>query len=65
VNVCRAKKLTNIRAAGRDENTVVSPPRRLTIESALEWIEDDELLEVTPRALRVRKRVLAANLRKR
>ena len=65
VNVCRAKKLTNIRAAGKDEANVVSPPRRLTIESALEWIDDDELLEVTPRALRLRKRVLAANLRKR
>lgn len=65
VNVCRAKKLTNIRAAGRDEATVVSTPRRLTIESALEWIEEDELLEVTPTALRLRKRVLAANLRKR
>jgi GTP-binding protein len=65
VNVCRAKKLTNIRAAGRDENTVVSPPRRLGIEAALEWIEDDELLEVTPNAVRVRKRILAANLRKR
>ena len=65
VNVCRAKKLTNIRAAGRDEASVVSPPRRLTIESALEWIEDEELLEVTPKALRLRKRVLPANLRKR
>ena len=65
VNVCRAKKLTNIRAAGKDEATVVSPPRRLTIESALEWIEEDELLEVTPAALRLRKRILPANLRKR
>ncbi len=65
VNVCRAKKLTNIRAAGKDENTVVSPPRRPTIESALEWIEEDELLEVTPRSLRLRKRVLEANRRKR
>jgi GTP-binding protein len=65
VNVCRAKKLTNIRAAGKDENAAVTPPRRLTIESALEWIEDDELLEVTPRALRLRKQVLRAGLRKR
>jgi GTP-binding protein len=65
VNVCRAKKLTNIRAAGRDEASVVSPPRKLSIESALEWIEDDELLEVTPKALRIRKRRLKANLRKR
>ena len=65
VNVCRAKKLTNIRAAGKDENTAVSPPRELGIESALEWIEQDELLEVTPAALRLRKRILAANRRKR
>jgi len=65
VNVCRAKKLTNVRAAGKDDAAVVSPPRKLTIESALEWIEDDELLEVTPASLRLRKRVLAANLRKR
>ncbi len=65
VNVCRPKKLTNVRAAGKDEASVVSPPRKMTIESALEWIEDDELLEVTPKSLRLRKRVLASNLRKR
>ena len=65
VNIVRAKKLTNVRAAGKDENTVVTPPRQLTIESALEWIEEDELLEVTPAALRLRKRILASNMRKR
>jgi GTP-binding protein len=65
VNVCRQKKLTNVRAAGKDEATVVTPARKLTIESALEWIEDDELLEVTPAALRLRKRVLPASKRKR
>jgi GTP-binding protein len=65
VNVVRAKKLTNIRAAGKDDAAVVSPPRKLTIESALEWIEDDELLEVTPRSLRLRKRILAGNRRRR
>jgi GTP-binding protein len=65
VNVVRAKKLTNIRAAGKDENTVVTTPRRITIESALEWIGEDELLEVTPESLRLRKRVLQGNLRKR
>ena len=65
VNVCRQKKLTNIRAAGKDEAAVVTTPRRLTIESALEWIEDDELLEVTPESLRLRKRILAGNMRKR
>jgi len=65
VNVVRAKKLTNIRAAGKDEATVVSPPRKLTIESAIEWIADDELLEVTPKHLRLRKRILSASFRKR
>ena len=65
VNVCRAKKLTNMRAAGKDESPILSPPRLVTIEAALEWIEDDELFEVTPRSLRLRKRVLPANLRKR
>ncbi len=65
VNVCRSKKLTNIRAAGKDEQSILTPPREITIESALEWIEDDELLEVTPQSLRLRKRKLAANQRKR
>ena len=65
VNVCRGKKLTNIRAAGRDEADVLTPHREIEIEWALEWMGDGELLEVTPKSLRLRKRVLAANLRKR
>ncbi|MFP6683103.1 MAG: translational GTPase TypA, partial [Polyangiaceae bacterium] len=65
VNAVREKKLTNIRAAGRDENTILAPPRRYEIESALEWIDRDELLEVTPDALRLRKKVLAGNRRPR
>jgi GTP-binding protein len=65
VNVCRAKKLSNVRAAGKDEAAVVTPPRPLTIESALEWIHDDELLEVTPSSLRLRKKLLSRSLRKR
>ncbi|MEE9281649.1 MAG: translational GTPase TypA [Myxococcota bacterium] len=65
VNVCRKKKLTNIRAAGKDEQAILTPPREITIEGGLEWIEGDELLEVTPRSLRLRKRKLAAHLRKR
>jgi GTP-binding protein len=65
VNAVRAKKLTNIRAAGKDENTVLSPPREVEIEWALEWLEEDELLEATPASLRLRKRILPANLRKR
>ncbi len=65
VNVCRAKKLDNMRASGKDDSPIITPHRKLTIEAALEWIEDDELLEVTPESLRLRKRVLAANQRKR
>ena len=65
VNAVRAKKLTNIRAAGKDEATILSPPRVVEIEWALEWLEDDELLEVTPESLRLRKRVLGASFRKR
>ena len=65
VHAARAKKLTNVRAAGKDEATVLSPPREVQIEWALEWLADDELLEVTPDALRLRKRILPANQRKR
>jgi GTP-binding protein len=65
VNVTRLKKLTNIRAAGKDDALILTPPRNVQIEWALEWMENDELLEVTPANLRLRKRVLPANLRKR
>ena len=65
VNVSRLKKLTNIRAAGKDDAPILTPPREVGIEWALEWIEEDELLEVTPLSLRLRKRVLPARLRKR
>ena len=65
VNVVRAKKLTNIRAAGKDDSVILTPPREVRIEWALEWIEGDELLEVTPNSLRLRKRALSASLRKR
>jgi GTP-binding protein len=65
VNAVRPKKLTNVRAAGKDEATVLTPSSPITIESALEWLEEDELLEVTPQSLRLRKRLLPANLRKR
>jgi len=58
VNVCKEKKLTNIRAAGRDENIIISTPRKLTIETALDHIDADELVELTPDAIRLRKRVL-------
>ena len=65
VNVCRAKKLDNMRAAGKDDSVLITPHRKLTIESAMEWIESDELLEVTPKNLRLRKQVLPWSLRKR
>lgn len=65
VNAIREKKLTNIRAAGKDENVILTPPKALTIESALEWIDQDELVEITPDAIRLRKKVLACNLRPR
>lgn len=65
VNAVREKKLTNIRAAGKDENTVISTPKEMTIESALEWIDQDELVEITPDAIRVRKKVLEVNRRPR
>ena len=65
VNVCRAKQLNNIRAAGKDENPIITPHRKLTIETAMEWIEPDELLEVTPESLRLRKRKLSGSQRKR
>jgi GTP-binding protein len=58
VNVIKGKQLTNIRAAGTDENIVLTPPIRHTLEQALEFINDDELVEVTPKFLRIRKRFL-------
>ncbi|MFM9419595.1 translational GTPase TypA [Thermus scotoductus] len=65
VNVTLAKKLTNIRAAGSDENIRLVPPRRLSLEEALEFLAEDELLEVTPKSLRLRKKVLDPSQRKR
>jgi len=65
VNACREKKLTNIRAAGRDENVILTPPREMSLERALEWIAPDELVEVTPKSVRMRKRVLATGERYR
>jgi len=63
VNACREKKLTNIRAAGRDENIQLSPPRLMGLEDGLEWIADDELVEITPKNIRLRKKVLQQHLR--
>ncbi len=64
VNVCRAKKMTNIRAASADRTVVLRPPREMTLEIALEFIEEDELVEVTPEAIRLRKRLLREHERR-
>ncbi len=65
VNPMKAKQLTNIRASGKDEAIRLTPPRRLTLEQAIAYIDDDELVEVTPKAIRLRKRVLNPAFRKR
>ncbi len=65
VNAVREKKLSNVRNHGKDENVTLASPRLHTIETAMEWIDKDELLEVTPDAVRVRKKVLACNRRER
>ncbi|HET9952683.1 MAG TPA: translational GTPase TypA [Candidatus Eisenbacteria bacterium] len=64
VQTCRKKHLTNMRASGSEKGMMLTPPRELTIETAIEWINDDELVEVTPDAIRVRKRVLDHTKRK-
>ncbi len=63
VNVCKRKQMTNMRAAGSDEALRLTPPKVLSLEQALEFIEDDELLEVTPASFRVRKKILNSSLR--
>ena len=65
VNPMKEKKLTNIRAAGSDENVILNAPMKLTLEQALEFIEDDELVEITPASIRVRKTRLKEHERKR
>lgn len=65
VNVTRAKQLTNMRAAGSDENILLTPPIKMSLEQALEFIEEDELVEITPQHIRLRKKFLKENDRKR
>ncbi|MGH8282953.1 MAG: translational GTPase TypA [Gammaproteobacteria bacterium] len=65
VNPLKGKQLTNIRAAGRDENVVLTPPLKFTLEQAMEFIEDDELVEITPHNIRLRKRYLKEHERKK
>ena len=65
VNVLKGKQLTNIRAAGKDEAVRLTPPIRMTLEKALAYIDDDELVEVTPKSIRLRKALLDPHDRKR
>ena len=65
INVCRAKHLTNTRASGSDDALKLSPPRILSLEEALDFIDTDELLEVTPKSLRIRKKILDSRMRRR
>ncbi len=65
VNVLKGKQLTNIRAAGKDEAVKLTTPIRMTLDRALSWIQDDELVEVTPKNIRLRKLYLDPNERKR
>ncbi len=63
VNICREKKLTNIRAAGHDEAIRLTPPRPMSLDAALEWIDEEELVELTPKSVRIRNRILQTALR--
>jgi GTP-binding protein len=65
VNVGKEKKLTNMRTTATDDNVMLEPPRQITLEYALEYIEDDELIEVTPENIRLRKRVLQQTERRK
>jgi GTP-binding protein len=65
VNVLKGKKLTNVRAAGKDDNVMLTPPMKMTLERALSYIDDDELVEITPKSIRLRKRLLDPNDRKK
>ena len=65
VNVTKNKKMTNVRASASDDNITLTPPKKLTLEEALEYITDDELLEITPKSVRLRKRTLDPNMRKK
>jgi len=65
VNPMKAKQLTNMRASGKDEAVRLTPPRKMTLEQAISYIGDDELVEVTPKSVRIRKKLLDPNDRKR
>jgi GTP-binding protein len=63
INVCKKKHLTNIRSAGADMEIRLTPPRRMSLDEAIEYLSDDELLEITPESYRIRKRILKTDER--
>ena len=63
VNICKRKQVTNMRASGTDESLKLSPPKRMSLEETIEFIEDDELVEITPKSIRIRKKILDKNMR--
>ena len=65
INVCKTKHLTNTRSSGADEALKLTPPKKLSLEQALEFIDTDELLEITPESIRIRKKILDPTLRYR
>jgi GTP-binding protein len=65
LNPCKGKKLSNVRSSGTDDGIILTPPRNMSLEECLEYLGDDELVEVTPKSLRIRKRYLDPNERKR
>jgi GTP-binding protein len=65
LNVIKGKKLTNVRASGKDEAVVLTPPIRMSLEKALAYVGEDELVEVTPKSIRLRKAILDPNERKK
>ncbi len=65
INICKTKKLTNIRASGTDDKAILAPPIIFSLEEALEYIQEDELVEITPKSIRLRKIYLDENERKK
>jgi GTP-binding protein len=65
VNPCRAKKLTNMRSTGAEEKVMLTPPKRMTVEESISYMDEDEVLEVTPKSIRLRKRILDSGARAR
>jgi GTP-binding protein len=63
LNPCRGKKLSNVRTTGAEEKVVLTPPRKMTVEEVIAYMDEDEVLEVTPKSIRLRKRILDTDLR--